>query len=121
MVSILYFLGKEMKNKILCLIVITLLITIVPSSSTATEKQSEEDLLFLKGIVVISEIENNTVHAFAYRLRYIELTETERSLGRVWFNKVIFPDGFIKIPLPGTFGTFILGIVKGQGGLAIGE
>ena len=110
-----------MKNKILCLIVVMLLIIIIPSTSIATEKQSEEDWLFLKGLVVISEIENNTIHATAYRLAYFEYTETERSWGWVMFNKVIFPDGFIKIRIPGTFGTWIFGIVRGQGGLEIGD
>jgi len=106
-----------MKNKILCLFIITLLIAIIPSTSIATEKQSEEDWLFLKGTIKINEIENNTVYAFAFRLFYFEYTETERSWGWITLQKVTFHDGFIKVPIGKLI--FIIGITTGFGGIEI--
>ena len=104
-----------MKKKIVGISIVLLLLAIIPSTSIATEIPEEETWLLLKGTVKINEIENNTVHAFAFRLFYLEVRETEREMGWVTLNKVTFPNDFHIIPLIGNF-SFVFGI--GQVGLA---
>ena len=101
--------GKKMKNKILCLFVLMLLIAIIPSTSTATEKQSDEKWTFLKGIIKINTIDNNTVNAFAYKLLYLRILPTERNWGWFLLKKVTFKDDFHIINLFGNI-RFIIGI-----------
>ena len=109
-----------MKNKLVAISIVLLLLALIPSTSMATETPPPEDSkLFLKGLVVITKIENNTVYATAYRLLYYEQIETETTMGRILLNEVAYPDGFITIPIPRTFGSFIIGFVKGQGGIEV--
>ncbi len=98
-----------MKNKILCLIVIMLFVAIIPSTSIATEKQTEEIWTFLRGTIRIHKIENNTVHAFAFNLRYLTILPTTRSWGWIPLRDVIFDDEFHIINLFGNI-RFIIGI-----------
>ena len=92
-----------------------LLLTLIPSTALATETiPVEGNWLVLKGIVKINNIENNTVHAFGIRLFYIEITETERTMGwGLCFNKITFPDDFLLISLIGEI-SFVIGIGRGE-------
>ncbi len=109
-----------MKKKIIGISFVMLLLTLIPSTSIATETTpSEDSILILKGLVVITKIENNTVYATAFRLFYFESVETERAFGWITLNEVAFPDGFFTIPIPRTFGSYVIGIVNGQGGIEI--
>ena len=47
-----------MKNKILCIFVVILFLAIIPSTSIATEKQSDAIWTLLRGTIKIHKIEN---------------------------------------------------------------
>jgi len=98
-----------MKNKILCMFVVMLFLTIIPSTSIATEKQSDAIWTFLRGTIRINKIENNSVHAFAFNLRYLTILPTARLWGWIPLRKVIFDDEFHIINLFGNI-RFIIGI-----------
>ena len=105
-----------MERKITGLSIALLLLAVIPSTSIATVTPMQDGTgLLLKGTIKISEIENNTVHAFAFRLFYLEWTETEWTLGWLTLTTVTFHDGFIKIPIGKL--TFIIGITTGFGGI----
>ena len=107
-----------MKRKIIGISIVLLLLALIPSTSIATETPPMEDSkLLLKGSVFISEIENNSVHGLALRLFYIQSSDDEWTMGWVTLNEVIFPDGFFMIPIGKL--TFVIGIVRGQGGLVV--
>ena len=69
------------------------------------EKQKDLDLWDPS----ISEIENNTVHAWAIRLRYFQLDgDGSGWLGVIHFLKISFPEGHLLIPIGRL--TFVIGI-----------
>ena len=105
-----------MKWKILFLFSILILVAIA-QSATSCKIMQDEDFLLLKGTIKINEIENNTLHTFAFRLFYFEFLEDERSLGWITLNKANIPDGFHMIPIGNIH--LIFGIVRGQGGIEI--
>ena len=84
-----------MKNKLVGISIVLLLLALIPSTSIATEISTPyEGNIFLKGFVIVSEIENNTVHAFAIRLTYLIWNKNEHTFG--WFTgNVTFPDGWL--------------------------
>ncbi len=88
-----------------------LLLALIPSTSLASETPEEEGFLIAKGTVLINEIKNNTIDAFAFRLFYIEVTETERTMGWVTLNHVTFHQGFFMISLGKL--SFVIGISPG--------
>ena len=104
--------GYKIKRKIISISIVLLLLVIIPSTSIAAEIPTPyEGNILLKGFVKVSEIENNTVHAFAIRLTYLMLSKDERAFGWISLNDVVFPDGYFMIP----FGelTYVLGISTG--------
>ncbi len=109
---------NKMNKKIIGISIVLLLLAIIPSTSIATVTSTEEESgLMLLGTVIVNEIENDTVHGLAIRLRYFEWTETEQTAGMITLNKVIFPDGFFMMPIGKL--NFIIGVVKGRGGLEV--
>jgi len=102
----------KIKRKIISISIVLLLLAIIPSISIATVTPTQdEDILLLLGTIIVNEIENDTVHALAIRLRYVDWNNTSRSFGWITLNKVIFPDGFFMIPI-GRF-SFVIGISSG--------
>ena len=101
-----------MIRKIIGISIVLLLLAIIPSTSIATEIPTPyEGNILLKGFVIVSEIENNTVHAFAIRLRYLMWNSDEQAFGRILLNDVIFPDGYLMIPIGEL--TYVIGISTG--------
>ncbi len=101
-----------MKNKLVGISIVLLLLALIPSTTIATEKPTPyEGNILLKGFVKVTEIENNTVHAFAIRLTYLIWSKTEQAFGWISLNDVVFPDGYLMIP----FGelTYVIGISTG--------
>ena len=89
-----------MKRKIISILVVFLLIAIIPLISTATIVPAQDtSKLWLRGFIQISEIENNTIHAYAIRLHYLEWNTTEGAYGTVFFCNVTFPDAYLIIPM----------------------
>jgi len=102
----------KMKRKIISILVIFLLIAIMPSMSTATVAPTQDaGKLWLRGIIQVSEVENNTVHAYAIRLHYLKWNATELTKGTVFFLNVTFPDAYLIITI-GEVG-FVIGISTG--------
>ena len=95
-------------KKIIGISIMMLLLALIPSTSIATETQGKEFLL-LKGTVKLNAIENNTIHAYAFRLRYLEIKETERIMGYVTFQNVTYPDDFLMISLLGPI-SLVIGV-----------
>jgi len=89
---------KVMKKKIIGLLVCMLMLTTIPLAAgiTETEKDPEPTLdvgrVFLKGLLFHKLRKGNVNHAMAIRLFYIEFTPTERAVGWVTLNTVIFKD-----------------------------
>ena len=101
-----------MIRKIMSISIVLLLLAIIPSTSIATEKPAPyQGNILLKGFVKVTEIENNTVHAFAIRLTYLIWSETEQAFGWISLNDVVFPDGYLMIP----FGelNYVIGVSTG--------
>lgn len=90
--------GKLMKRKILGIFACMLMLTTIPLAAGMTEKteQDPEPLdvgrVFLKGLLFHKLRKGNTNHAMAIRLFYIQITPTERTMGWVTLNTVIFRD-----------------------------
>jgi len=90
---------KNTRRKILGVFACMLLLTTIPLAAgimTETEQQDPEPLaigrVFLKGLLFHKLRKGNINHALAIRLFYIQLTPTERTMGWVTFNPVIFRD-----------------------------
>ena len=89
---------KVMKKKIIGLLICMLMLTTIPLAAGMTEKteQDPEPLdigrVFLKGLLFHKLRKGNTNHAMAIRLFYIQFTPTERTMGWVTLNTVIFRD-----------------------------
>lgn len=102
-----------MKRKIISILVVFLLIAIMPTMSTATIKPTpSESKLWLRGFIQISEIENNTIHAYAIRLHYLKWNTTGGAYGTVFFSNVTFPDTYLIIPIGGM--GFVIGMSIGE-------
>jgi len=102
-----------MKRKIISILVVFLLIAIIPLISTATIVPAQDtSKLWLRGFIQISEIENNTIHAYAIRLHYLKWNTTEGAYGTVFFCNVTFPDAYLIIPIGGM--GFVIGISMGE-------
>ena len=87
-----------MKKKIIGIFVCTLLIftTVLPVVGMAETEKDPESLdvgrVFLKGLLFHRLRKGNVNHALAIRLFYIEFTPTERAIGWVTLNHVVFRD-----------------------------
>ena len=102
-----------MKRKIISILVVFLLITIMPLTSTATiVPEQDTSRLWLRGFIQISEIENNTIHAYAIRLHYLKWNTTEGAYGTVFFCNVTFPDAYLIIPIGGM--GYVIGVSMGE-------
>jgi len=112
-----------MKRKIIGISIILLLLAIIPTTSIATVTPTPsvikyEGRIWLRGLVKVAEIENETVHADAIILHFIVWNNTiyRLTIG-VAFCNVTFPDSYFMIPI-GKF-SYVLGISTGE--LVLGE
>jgi len=102
-----------MEIKIIKIITIFLLIGIIPATSITTAVSTQDEgTLWLRGFIVINEIEKNIVYAQAIRLHYFQWTKSEGSFGTITFTDVSFPDEYNLI----LFGKliYVIGISKGK-------
>ena len=88
---------KVMKKKIIGLLVCMLMLTTIPLAAGITETENDPEQtsigrVFLKGLLFRKLRTGNTNHAMAIRLFYIQITPTERTVGWVTLNTVIFKD-----------------------------
>jgi len=88
---------KVMKKKIIGLLICMLMLTTIPLAAGMTETEKEAEPLdvgrvFLKGLLFHKLRKGNVNHAMAIRLLYIQITPTERTMGWVTLNTVIFRD-----------------------------
>jgi hypothetical protein len=89
---------KVMKKKIIGLLICMLMLTTIPLAAGMTEETEQDPetqaigRVFLKGLLFHKLRKGNTNHAMAIRLFYIQFTPTERTMGWVTLNTVIFKD-----------------------------
>ncbi len=103
----------KMNIKIINILSILLIIGIIPSASIVVAYPTQDEgTLWLRGLIFIYEIEDNTVYAFAIRLHYIQWTESAGSFGTITFIDVTFPDEYHLI-LIGRL-IYIIGISNGN-------
>ena len=88
---------KVMKKKIIGLLICMLMLTTIPLAAGMTETEQDPETqdvgrVFLKGLLFHKLRKGNTNHAMAIRLLYIQFTPTERTMGWVTLNTVVFRD-----------------------------
>ena len=75
-----------------------LMLTTIPLAAGMTESEPDSEptldvgRVFIKGLLFHKLRKGNVNHAMAVRLFYIEFTPTERAIGWVTFNHVVFRD-----------------------------
>jgi len=111
-----------MKRKIFSLLICILLISTIPLAAGVTENEPEREpgldvgRVWLRGLVFRCNRWGNVNHALALRLHYIEFTPSERTMGIITMNHVVFRDSaylgrMYEVGL-GLF-TYIVGIFLG--------
>ena len=88
---------KVMKKKIIGLLICMLMLTTIPLAAGMTETEQDPETqsigrVFLKGLLFHKLRKGNVNHAMAIRLFYIQFTPTERTMGWVTLNTVVFRD-----------------------------
>ena len=87
---------KIMKKKIIGVLICMLMMATIPLAAGMTETEPEKEptldvgRVFMKGLLFHRLRKGNVNHALAIRLFYIEITPTERTMGWVTLNHVVF-------------------------------
>jgi len=110
-----------MNKKIVGLLICTLLVSTIPLAAGVNDEpeiQPELDVgrVWLRGLLFRCNRWGNTNHALALRLHYIEFTPSERTMGIITMNHVIFRDSaYLGRMYEVGFGlfTFIVGVFMG--------
>ena len=104
---------NKFKRKIIGIFIVLLLIAIIPSQSIANVVPTQDDYkLWLRGSILVSKIENNTIYARAIRLHYLQWSPTQGAFGAVTLTNVAFPDDYLLISIGSL--SFIIGISRGR-------
>jgi hypothetical protein len=111
-----------MNKKIIGLMICTLLICTIPLAAGVTEENLEKEptldvgRVWLRGLLFRCNRWGNTNHALALRLHYIEFTPSERTMGIITMNHVVFRDSaYLGRMYEIGFGlfTYIVGVFMG--------
>lgn len=110
-----------MNKKIVGLLICALLVSTIPLAAglnNEPEAQPELDVgrVWLRGLLFRCNRWGNTNHALALRLHYIEFTPSERTMGIITMNHVIFRDSaYLGRMYEVGFGlfTYIVGVFMG--------